>query len=95
MNISLFIPLIIVFFMEAGLGSFGEHFDKFGSKYISDECIEFAYHLLLLRIKENLGRKKNFFKCYKFLSGNCFSKTFQIFGFFVWLVCFPSSSVQL
>lgn len=49
MKISLFTPLtIIVFFTEAGLGIFWEHFDKFGSKYISDEFIEFVYHLLLM-----------------------------------------------
>lgn len=58
-----FHPLtIILFSKEAGLGPYWKHFDKFGSKCISNEFVEFACHHLLLLDETKFGRRNNFLK---------------------------------
>lgn len=63
MKILFFTPLtIILFSKEAGLGPYGKHFDKFGSKCISNEFVEFACHHLLLLDETKFGEEKQLFK---------------------------------
>lgn len=63
MKILFFTPLtIILFSKEAGLGPYWKHFDKFGSKCISNEFAEFACHHQLLLDETNFGEEKQLFK---------------------------------